>query len=319
MLAGMAQPLKSRFKTPLVCTLSGEDIFLEQLEEPHYSQARALLKQQARHIDRFVALNNYFADFMADYLEVAREKIEVIPHGLKQEGHALRSRPRTANQSNELVIGYFARVAAEKGLHILAEAFCLLAERTDLPPLRLKAAGYMSSADEAYFQQIVARLCEAGHTERFEYVGELDRPGKIAFLQSLDVMSVPTVYHESKGISVLEAMANGVPLVLPRHGMFPELIERTGAGLLCEPLDPRSLADRLAELILDPERAAECGRRGYAAIQAEHTAELMASRHLDLYHKLLGSTAESPAIDSAVLSPAATSPVASSIVDPSTP
>src|SRR5258706_15976408 len=100
----------------------------------------------------------------------------------------------------EVVIGYFARVAVEKGLHLLAEAFCLLAGRPDLPPLRLKVAGYMSSADQAYFQQVVARIEAAGLADRFEYVGEPDRAGKIAFLQSLDVMSVPTVYHERKGL-----------------------------------------------------------------------------------------------------------------------
>ena len=129
-----------------------------------------------------------------------------------------------------MTIGYFARVAAEKGLHILADAFCLLALRDDLPPLRLHAAGYMSSGDRPYFDQIVRRLTEAGVADRFEYRGELDRAGKIAFLQSLDVMAVPTVYHESKGISVLEGMASGVPMVLPRHGTFPELIERSGGG-----------------------------------------------------------------------------------------
>ena len=48
MLAGMAPALREGLKVPILCTLSGEDIFLEQLAEPHYSQARALLKQQAR-------------------------------------------------------------------------------------------------------------------------------------------------------------------------------------------------------------------------------------------------------------------------------
>ena len=93
-------------------------------------------------------------------------------------------------------------------------------------------------------------------------------------------MSVPTVYHESKGISVLEAMANGVPVVLPRHGAFPELIETTGAGLLCEPMNPVALADALAELIRDPTRAADCGRRGYEAIRKYHTADHMAQEHV---------------------------------------
>lgn len=284
MLTGMAPALREGLRVPILCTLSGEDIFLEQLTEPHYSQARKLLKQQARHIDRFVALNNYFADFMADYLEVERAKIEVIPHGLNLDGHDPRV-PR--EDSSHRTVGYFARVAAEKGLHILADAFCLLSARDDLPPLRLHAAGYMSSSDRPYFDHIVRRIREAGLADRFEYRGELDRAGKIAFLQTLDVMAVPTVYHESKGISVLEGMASAVPMVLPRHGTFPELIERSRAGLLCEPLDPRSLADKLAELIRDPALAAEHGRRGHEMIHAEHTAELMARRHLGLYKRVL--------------------------------
>ena len=102
-------------------------------------------------------------------------------------------------------------------------------------------------------------------------------------------MSVPTVYHESKGISVLEAMASGVPVVLPCHGTFPELIERSGGGLLCDPLDPRSLADKLAELTCDPALADQCGRRGREMILAEHTAELMARRHLELYARVCGA------------------------------
>jgi len=280
MLAGMAPALREGLRVPILCTLSGEDVFLEQLTEPHYSQARALLKQQAQQIDRFVALNHYFADFMAEYLDVDRAKIEVIPHGLNLTGHHRRT---PLENSNEVTIGYFARIAAEKGLHILADAFCLLALRDDLPPLRLHAAGYMSSGDRPYFDQIVRRLTEAGVADRFEYRGELDRAGKLAFLQTLDVMAVPTVYHESKGISVLEGMASGVPMVLPRHGTFPELIERSGGGLLCEPLDPRSLADKLAELIRDPALAAQSGRRGHAMIHAEHSAERMARRHLDRY------------------------------------
>ena len=53
-----------------------------------------------------------------------------------------------------------------------------------------------------------------------------------AFLQSLDVLSVPTTYREPKGLYVLEAWANGVPVVQPRHGSFPELMEAAGGGLL---------------------------------------------------------------------------------------
>jgi glycosyltransferase involved in cell wall biosynthesis len=285
LMAGIVPALREGLGVPVICNLSGEDIFLEQLEEPHYSEARALLKRQAREVDRFVALNNYFADFMAEYLEVGRNKIEIIPHGLNLDGHGMRP-ARGDGEPREFVIGYFTRVAAEKGLHLLAEAFCLLAARSGLPPLRLKAAGYMSSADRPYFEKVVARIESAGLADRFEYAGELDRAGKIAFLQSLDVMCSPTVYHESKGISVLEALANGVPVVLPRHGTFPEMIETTGGGILCEPLDPAALADAIAEMIGNPQLAADCGQRGYEAIRRLHTADRMAELHMDLYRRM---------------------------------
>lgn len=113
---------------------------------------------------------------------------------------------------------------------------------------------------------------------------------KIAFLQSLDAMSVPTVYHESKGLSVLEALANGVPVVLPGHGAFPELIEHTGAGLLCEPINPRDLAAKLRELVVNPSLAAQQGRCGHEAIRAYYTAEQMAQQHRQLYLAILRSS-----------------------------
>ncbi len=75
-------------------------------------------------------------------------------------------------------------------------------------------------------------------SERVDFVGEVDRTHKLTFLQSLDLMAIPTVYHESKGISVLEALGNGVPVVLPAHGTFPEYIADTGGGVLCVPENP---------------------------------------------------------------------------------
>jgi glycosyltransferase involved in cell wall biosynthesis len=155
-----------------------------------------------------------------------------------------------------------------------------------MPPLRLRAAGYKSFGDEPYFASVLARVCELGLEDRFEYAGELDHAGKIAFLQSLDVMSVPTVYRESKGLSALEALANGVPVVVPRHGVFPELLEHTAGGLLCEPENPADLAAKLHELLLAPDRIIHHGRRGWETIRSHYTAEKMAVAHSELYRRL---------------------------------
>jgi glycosyltransferase involved in cell wall biosynthesis len=285
MLAGSARTIRQRLGVPVVCSLAGEDIFTEGLEEPHYSEARRLLKERARDIDAFIALNHYFADFMSDYLDVPRERIEVIRHGLNLDGHGTR-RPRAGRSDQTTTIGYFARVAPEKGLHYLIEAFGLLHKDRTLPPLRLHVAGYKSPADEPYFATCVKRIHQLGLQDCFDYAGELDRPRKISFLQSLDIMALPTVYHESKGISVLEALANAVPVVLPSHGTFPEYLGDTGGGLLHEPEKPQSLAEKLAELIRDAARADAIGLVAQQVIRERYNAITMAGQHLNLYKRL---------------------------------
>ena len=290
LLAGLARQLRRRLGVPVVCTLSGEDIFLEKLPEPHYSAARAALRERAAELDALVALNRYYADFMAEYLAVPRARIHVIPPGLNLAGHATPSPAPAAPEAarpaaRPVAIGYLARICPEKGLHLLAEALKLLAEDEAVPPVLLRAAGYLDPADRPYLDEIHARVADRGLADRFAYVGELDRSGKIAFLQSLQVISVPTVYPESKGLSVLEAWANGIPAVLPAHGAFPELIADTGGGLLCEPLNPPALAAALKQMILDAEFAAACGRRAQEVVHQRYNAETMAGRTIALYRK----------------------------------
>ncbi|MCC7084218.1 MAG: glycosyltransferase family 4 protein [Pirellulales bacterium] len=284
LLLGIAPSLKKRLGVPIACGLAGEDLFLEQLEDPHYTRSRELLRKHAQEADVFVAYNRYFGNFMADYLGIDPGHIEVIRHGLHLDGHSMKP---LRSIDKHFTIGYFGRIAPEKGPHLLLEAFSQLCADPSLPPLKLKFAGYRSAADEAYFQTIIDRVQVLSLQDRFEYVGELDRHGKIAFLQSLDVMSIPTIYQESKGLSALEALANGVPVVLPAHGAFPELIELTGAGLLCEPGNPHDLASKVRELILNSTAAAALGRRGHDAIRSHYTAAQMAEGHRTLYRRLI--------------------------------
>lgn len=283
LLIGMAREIGRQLDRPVVCSLSGEDIFLDKLLPEFQRQAQAAMRERAGDVAAYVALNQYYADHMSSYLGLDRRRVHVIPHGLKLAGHGTR---RRAAESEPFTIGYFARICPDKGLHHLVDAFRLLAGEPGLPPLRLKIAGYLGAGDRSYAAQQQSKLRRWGLAPRVEFHGELSRPAKIAFLQSLDVMCVPTVYRESKGLSILEALANAVPVVLPRHGAFPEVVADTQGGLLHEPEDPADLARVLAELILDPGRAADLGRRGQQAIHARFTDRHMAQRHQALYHQV---------------------------------
>jgi glycosyltransferase involved in cell wall biosynthesis len=283
-LIGVARQLMGRLGVPVVCTLSDEDAFLEKLPEPYHSQALGVLRQRVTETAALVAVSRHCADFMAEYLHVARASIEVVPAGINLAGHGTRqSAPRP------FTIGYLSHVCPEKGLHLLAAALRLLAADTDVPPVRVVAAGYLDPADRPYLADILRQLRDAGLADRFQYVGPLDRAAKIALLQSLDLFCLPTVSGKGKCLSVLEAWANAVPAVLPRHGVFPEMINDTGGGILCEPNDPVALATALKRMMAKPDWAADCGRRAQQGVHRRYNATVMAEQMIRVYEGLTGN------------------------------
>jgi glycosyltransferase involved in cell wall biosynthesis len=159
-----------------------------------------------------------------------------------------------------------------------------------LPPFEIHAAGYLGGGDRQYLADIERRVARGPLAGRFTYHGELDRAQKIEFLQSLDMLALPTVYRESKGLPVLEAWANATPVVLPAHGAFPEMIADAGGGLLHQALDADSLAEQLIKLLQQPEYASELGRRGQEAVADRYHAAQMAEATRDLYRRLVQRT-----------------------------
>lgn len=288
MLCGWAGAIGRALGRPVVCSLSGEDLFLDQLEEPWRRRVREELRTRAQAVTCFVALNHYYADYMADYLSVPREKIRTIPHGLDLAGHGRRAEP-AAPRPAATTLGYFARVCPEKGLPLLVEAWRRVTCDPHLPPVRLHVAGYLGRRDRPLLDQLQRQIAAWGLADRFAYHGSPDRAGKIAFLQSLDVMALPTIYPESKGLTVLEAWANGVPVVVPEHGAFSELLADTGGGLLCRPGDADDLARQIGRLLTNPLEARDLGQRGQAAVRQRYHAPLMAERTRALYRELCGA------------------------------
>jgi len=188
-------------------------------------------------------------------------------------------------------VGYLARICPEKGLHLLLDAFRLLAADAGPGPgarrARLRVAGYLGPRDRGYFEEQRARAAAWGLGEAVDFVGEVDRAGKLAFLAGLDVLSVPSPYREPKGRFVIEALAHGVPVVQPDHGAYPELIAATGGGLLVEPGSPAALADGLRRLRDDPALRRQLGTQGRAAVRQRFHAGVLADETLKVYRTVL--------------------------------
>jgi glycosyltransferase involved in cell wall biosynthesis len=282
LLLGLAAPLRRALNVPIVCTLQGEDLFLDGLGESHKRESLRLIKDAAVHIDAFLPVSRYYQDYMPGYLGLPREKMRVVPIGINLDGYVPRQRLRT----DTFTIGYFARIAPEKGLHVLADAYRELRSRPGIGKSRLVAAGYLAPEHHDYLDGIRKKLRDWRLESDFEYQGEVDRAQKIIFLQNLDVLSVPATYAEPKGIFLLEAMASGVPVVQPRRGAFPEIVETTGGGLIVEPDSSSALADGLLELWRNPARADALGAAGAEGVRRHYTVGRMAETAEAVYHEV---------------------------------
>jgi glycosyltransferase involved in cell wall biosynthesis len=285
LLIGLAAPLRRALNRPVCCTLQGEDLFLNGLIEPYRTRAIDLIRRQVPDVVRFLSVSEAYVPAMSSMLAIPPERISVVPLGINMTGFAGRER-----HGDPFRIGYFARIAPEKGLHVLADAYVRLRARAPQARMRLDAAGYMSAAHAPYLADVKARLRSAGLADEFMYHGSVDRDGKLQFLRSLDVLSVPTPYDEPKGVFVLEAMAEGVPVVQPRRGAFTEMVEKTGGGLLVPPDDPDALAGALHDLWADRALNERLGQRGFAGVREHYDIAKSTDRLLDVYSDVLGSS-----------------------------
>ena len=283
LLISLAAPLKRALQRPIVMTLQGEDLFLESLVEPYKTEALELVRKQVADVDLFIAVSDYYARFMSDYLGIPESKMRIAPLGVNVDDLHVESRER----HRPFTIGYFARVAPEKGLHHLADAYRILRRQRGLPPSRLLVGGYLPPEHKPYFAAIAESLGAAGLADEFVYRGSVDRSRKVQFFRDIDVMSVPSPYHEPKGLYLLEAMACGVPVVQPNHGAFPEMIKRTGGGLLARSAAGPDIADTLFELWKDADRSTLLGQQGADGVRKHYTVRHMAEGVLEAYQDAL--------------------------------
>lgn len=280
MLASAIEPLKAAFSGPVLCSLQGDDIFLEGLHEPWKSQVFDLLRPIVAAMDGFLFHSRFYAEFMGQYLGVPAEKRHELPLAIDVRGHHGVPRPR----SSPCTIGYFARLAPEKGLRELVQAAVLLNRKRQ--DFRIVAGGYAPPQFQPYQEQ-VRQLAEPLGL-RFEYLGSPDTlEEKTALFQQFDVLSVPAPYREPKGLYILEAWANGVPVVQPAHGHFPEMVEELGGGICVRPGDAQSLADGLDRLLDDEALRMSLAQQGWQGVRDRHDLPALAARSRDLLDQLI--------------------------------
>lgn len=290
LIGGVIGPIVERMPdTKMVVVLQGDDIFLDQLPADVRGQAIELCRQLGEHVDTFVTYSRFYRDKMCELLSIPAAKFEIHPLSIdlnpfrdrEEREHALDASALPASHAKtegEFRIGYFARIAPEKGLHLLVDAFEQLAGDPDNAHITLHAAGWLGDHHRSYLDDLHLRIQASNLSERFHYHGSPSLEGKVSLMRSFDLLSVPAPYEDPKGLFVLEALAAGVPVLQPAHGAFVELIEATGGGECFRPHDASELAARIVALSRSAERLAEFQSTAQDRLIANHSIEVAAAR-----------------------------------------
>ncbi len=288
LVAGCVPDIRRALPAKVAVTLQGDDLFLDQLPEPYRARALTQIRRLAEHVDAFLVHSRYYAAFMADYLGIDPAKMRRVPLGIDTSGYppAIEATGAHADRPPRRCVGYLARLAPEKGLHLLIDAFIRLKRLPDMETTQLLIAGWLGKRHRPYANEQFARLRAAGLDDAFRYLGTVDRTQKIQLLAQLHLLSVPTAYREPKGLYVLESLAAGVPVVQPTHGAFPELLEVTGGGRLVPPGQPDALAQAMHELLLDDHARRELAATGHRAVHQHFNRRAMAERTWDVLRTL---------------------------------
>ena len=283
LIGGAIPEIRRRLKCPIIVILQGDDAFFDQLTEPYREQSMQLLRQLAKQVDLFLVHSRAYGVRMAERLALRSDQWQVSPLTLDTKDFLTFERA-LPSADKAPVIGYLARLAPEKGLHVLVDAFVQLAKRH--PTVRLEIAGWLGPQHQTYWSGLQQQLSDAGLSERVHYWGSVDRAGKLDFLRSIDLLCVPATHFEPKGLFVLESLAAGVPVVLPAHAAFPELIERLGGGHLVPMGDTPALAEKLFEVVSELTAAHALGAAGRLRVLNEATTRHEAQRLIEIIQQL---------------------------------
>jgi glycosyltransferase involved in cell wall biosynthesis len=284
LLIGVVREFRRSLQVPITCGLHGEDIFLEGMPQPYQDEALSIIRERAQDVDRFLAISAYYREMFSKWVGLDRSKIDVVWPGIALNDYReITGKSRTPLP---LTIGFLARFVPEKGLHLLVDAFIRLYRSGEFPDLHLMAGGYVSRAYKTYMDGIRKKIKDNHLEDRIQLLGTLERAEKLDFFKRIDVFSVPAPYREPKGISILEALASGVPVVQPDHGAYPEWVHATQGGLLHRPNDSVDLAEKLATLLRDLDLRKQLGAQGRQNIFEKFSSERMAAATLDVFQQL---------------------------------
>ena len=241
--------------------------------------ARSFTRSQCAQLSAIVAPSEPMRALLLEYGVTTR--IQVLPTGLPAasyvQGNGARFRATYGIAADRPLLLYVGRVAHEKNIEFLLHAFVAL--RRVRPGAMLAIAGEGPARE--HLQSLVARL---GIGADVQFIGYLDRERGLPDCYAAADVFVFASRTETQGLVLLEALAQGRPVVSTAH-LGTASILQAGCGARVAPEKPDAFAQAIADILDDPARAARLSAQARSYAQGWASSH-MAWRLAELYHEL---------------------------------
>jgi glycosyltransferase involved in cell wall biosynthesis len=248
------------------------------------SSAIGLLDRQCLHrAERIVVHTKFVLGQVETLVPSARGKVRIIPPGLDfarfAPGDRAAARQRLSLPREGHLIVSVRRLVRRMGIDILIRAAGRLA--TQGLPFVVAIGGAGPERKE-----LEALRSELGLDQRVHFLGRVPDADLPELLRAADLIVVPSRSMEGFGISTIEGLACGTPVVATDSGASPEILGPIDPVLLV-PADPEALAARIADLLRDSRRRSELGARGVESVRSRFAWPTIVASLDDVYGELV--------------------------------
>ncbi len=258
---------------------------------------RAMMERRIRSSDLILGCSRYITDSVRRRFPQYADRCHTIYNGV-DPGRFVPADRGSGHPAASRRVLFVGRVSPEKGLHILLEAFQIVAR--ECPESRLQILGQLGSAPpefivapaedpqvasltrfyaagsrSGYYRHLLALARQLGIQDRVDFWGQRPYPEVVGFYQGADLVVNPS-FCESFGRSLIEGMACGVPVVATRVGGVPEIVDDGRTGVLVERGDPGALSEAMLHILSDPERGRSLGLAGRRRVVERFSWDLIA-------------------------------------------
>ncbi|MDE5421995.1 glycosyltransferase family 4 protein [Ancylomarina sp. DW003] len=286
LLLGLAPRMRKDFpNTVIMCSLQDEDVWVDAMKDSFRDKIWGLMSTKAEDVDAFIAVSDFYAKVSLEKMKLPAEKVFTNYLGVDAEEY--RCVPSNTKERN---IGYISRMCEANGFDIMVDAFILLKKNTAFSDVKLILTGGSTGDDKALIKQIQQKLKEEKLNNQVEFYEDFDGEGRHEFFAKVKMISVPVRNGEAFGLYLLESMASGVPVVQPKLGAFPEIVEKSKGGIIYENNSPEELAAALKELLGREDKLQELSVNARLGVEKEFNIYTQTDRLIDIYNKFLGKS-----------------------------